>query len=295
MILSMTGYGKAVAELQSGRLTVEIRSVNGKNADISIKTSLFPREHEMELRKLLSDRLRRGSIDLFATLEASAASAAAPIDAALAGEYFRQLEGLASAVGAENLVKDNPNLLISTLLQMPDVMSAKRSSQLPEEEWAQALAAVESALDSIEAFRKKEGEVLAADIRSRVATILALEDEVESFEAQRLEAVRERIRKAAEELGIALEPGRFEQEMVYYLEKLDITEEKVRLRQHCRYFLDTLDNEDCPGRKLGFIIQEMGREINTTGSKANHPGIQNAVIRMKDELEKIREQSMNIL
>ena len=291
----MTGYGKSEALLENGKLTVEFRSVNGKNADISIKTPLLPKDKEMEVRKRIADRLQRGSIDFFLTWEPNAADSAKTVNIALAKEYFRQIEELGSGIGAVNLPLHEPNYLLATLLRMPDVIDAKKQDVVTEANWPQVSRAIDEALDAIDDYRVREGQALYADVTGRVRTILALYDEVEGYEAERIGNVRARLVKNLEELKVKVDPERFEQEMVYYLEKLDINEEKVRLRQHCKYFMDTIDGEPFPGKKLGFIIQEMGREINTTGSKANHASIQKCVVRMKDELEKIREQSLNIL
>ena len=291
MIKSMTGYGKGIAELSTGRLTLEIRTLNGKNCDINIKSSLLPKDKELEVRKTLTDVLQRGTVDLLLTFEPKAGAAARKIDAALVEDYFRQVHAIGCKVGIA-MPKEE---YLEAILRFPDVFEGGKQETLPEEEWPAVQAALQDALTALDAFRVREGAALYADVTSRVAGILALYDEVEAHEAERLDAVRERIRKAAEELQVKLDKERFEQEMIFYLEKLDINEEKVRLRQHCKYFMDTIDGEPCPGKKLGFIIQEMGREINTTGSKANHAEIQKLVVRMKDELEKIREQSMNIL
>ena len=174
-------------------------------------------------------------------------------------------------------------------------MTGKKSDAVTEQDWPAVSAALDEAIAAVNAFRSQEGAILYKDVTSRVGTILGLYDEVEKLEGERIATVRERLQKNLQELAAKVDPSRFEQEMIFYLEKLDINEEKVRLRQHCRYFMETIDGEPAPGKKLGFIIQEMGREINTTGSKANHAGIQRLVVRMKDELEKIREQSMNIL
>lgn len=291
----MTGYGKSEALLENGKLTVEFRSVNGKNADISIKTPLLPKDKEMEVRKRIADRLQRGSIDFFLTWEPNAADSAKTVNIALAKEYFRQIEELGSGIGAINLPLHEPNYLLATLLRMPDVIDAKKQDVVTDANWPLVSRAIDEALDAIDDYRIREGQALYADVTGRVRTILALYDEVEGYESERIGNVRARLVKNLEELKVKVDPERFEQEMVYYLEKLDINEEKVRLRQHCKYFMDTIDGEPFPGKKLGFIIQEMGREINTTGSKANHASIQKCVVRMKDELEKIREQSLNIL
>ena len=295
MIQSMTGYGKAEALLEGGKLTVEFRSVNGKNAEIGIKTSLLPKDKEMPLRKKIADRLQRGTIDMFLSWEPNVSISAAAINRELALDYYRQIGALASEIGAPDPREEDANYIISTLLRLPDVVSADRHPVIDDANWPLVEAAVDRALDAICDYRSREGEALYRDVTSRVGTILELEKEVEAYESERIEAVRSKLTKSLEELKVKCDAERFEQEMVFYLEKLDINEEKVRLRQHCKYFMDTIDGEQYPGKKLGFIIQEMGREINTTGSKANHAGIQKAVVRMKDELEKIREQSLNIL
>ncbi len=287
----MTGYGKGVAELSTGRLTLEIRTLNGKSCDINIKSSLLPKDKELEVRKTLADALQRGTVEVLLTFEPKAGAQARQIDAALVENYFRQVHAIGCKVGIA-MPKEE---YLEAILRFPDIFEGAKQETVPEGEWPAVEAALSEALSQLDAFRSREGAALYADVTSRVATILSLYDEVEAFEPERLRSVRERILKAAEDLRVKLDPERFEQEMIFYLEKLDINEEKVRLRQHCKYFLDTIDGEPCPGKKLGFIIQEMGREINTTGSKANHAGIQKLVVRMKDELEKIREQSMNIL
>ena len=291
----MTGYGRSQVVLENGKLTVELRSVNGKSADINIKTQLLPKDKEMPLRKKIADTLKRGTIDMFLTWEPNSADNVQTVNTELALEYYSLVESLASRIPSLDLAKADPAGLLSTLLRMPDVVSNSRKDVITEENWPSVETAIDEAISAIDSYRSDEGRALYADVTSRVSGILDLYDQVEAFESERIEAARERILKAARDLALKLDPERLEQEMVYYLEKLDINEEKVRLRQHCRYFFDTIDSDPCPGKKLGFIIQEMGREINTTGSKANHAGIQKLVVQMKDELEKIREQSMNIL
>ena len=291
MIKSVTGYGKGIAELSTGRLTLEIRTLNGKSCDINIKSSLLPKDRELEVRKTISDTLQRGTVDVMLSFEPKAGATARQIDAALVENYFRQVHAIGCKVGIA-MPKEE---YLEAILRFPDIFEGGKQETIPEGEWPQVEAALNEALTALDAFRSREGAALYADVTGRVKTILGLYDEVESHEAERLQTVRERILKAAEDLQVKLDKERFEQEMIFYLEKLDINEEKVRLRQHCKYFMDTIDGEPCPGKKLGFIIQEMGREINTTGSKANHAEIQKLVVRMKDELEKIREQSMNIL
>lgn len=287
----MTGYGKADVCLETGKVTVEIRTLNGKTADVNIKTTLLPKDKELVVRQKLAEKLHRGTIDFFVSYEANAVSAARHINADMAEEYFRQI----SAIGENLGIKSDSALYMNSILRFPDVMDSTRQDIITSDNWSQVEDAVDRAIENVCDYRSREGVALYKDVTGRVQNILNLENEVESFESERISAVRAKIEKAIADLQLKPDRSRFEEEMVYYLEKLDINEEKVRLRQHCKYFMDTIDGEDFPGKKLGFIIQEMGREINTTGSKANHAGIQKVVVRMKDELEKIREQSMNIL
>lgn len=288
----MTGYGKAAAELVSGgSLIVEIRTLNGKSADINIKSNLLPKDEELILRQKLAAALQRGTIDVFLTVEQAAGKGAQTIDKDLVRAYYNQVGEVAGELG----VTVGGAGLLETVLRFPDVLGQKRSELISEEDIPAIEKAFDEAIAAVDDYRSREGAVLYKDVLSRVDNILSLYDEVESYEKERIEAVRAKLTRSLEELSQKVDPQRFEQEMVFYLEKLDINEEKVRLRQHCKYFRDTIDGEPYPGKKLGFIIQEMGREINTTGSKANHAGIQKCVVRMKDELEKMREQSMNIL
>lgn len=291
MIKSMTGYGKAEACLESGKITIEIRTLNGKTADVNIKSSLLPKDKELLVRQKLADRLHRGTIDFFVTYEANAVSSAKHINADLAESYFRQISELGDRLG----LKTDSALYLNSIIRFPDVIDNTRQDVITAENWAAVEAAIDEAISNTCDYRSREGVALYKDVTGRVQNILNLENEVESFESERIAAVRAKLEKAISDLQLKPDQSRFEEEMIYYLEKFDINEEKVRLRQHCKYFMDTIDTEEFPGKKLGFIIQEMGREINTTGSKANHAGIQKVVVRMKDELEKIREQSMNIL
>lgn len=291
MIKSMTGYGKAEACLESGKITIEIRTLNGKTADVNIKSSLLPKDKELLVRQKLADRLHRGTIDFFVTYEANAVSSAKHINADMAESYFRQIAELGDRLG----LKTDSALYLNSILRFPDVIDNTRQDVITAENWAAVEAAIDEAISNTCDYRSREGVALYKDVTGRVQNILNLENEVESFEGERIAAVRAKLEKAISDLQLKPDQSRFEEEMIYYLEKFDINEEKVRLRQHCKYFMDTIDADEYPGKKLGFIIQEMGREINTTGSKANHAGIQKVVVRMKDELEKIREQSMNIL
>ena len=295
MIKSMTGYGKAEATIEAGKITVEIRSLNGKTADISLKTSLLPKDKEIAVRQKIAAELQRGNIDMFMTFEPNAAENAKQINMELAMQYYQQISELGGKMGAVNLWMHNPNDLLAMIMRMPDVMDARKQDVITDENWPVVENCINEAIANICAFRAQEGEVLYKDVTEKVARILALSDQVENFEKERVEAIREKILSRFAELKAEPDQSRLEQEMIFYIEKLDINEEKVRLRQHCRYFLKTIDNEPYPGKKLGFIAQEMGREINTTGSKANHTEIQKLVVMMKDELEKIKEQSLNIL
>ncbi len=290
----MTGYGKSEVKLPSGKLTLEIRTLNGKTSDIGLKTQMLPKDKELEVRARIAARLIRGTIDVFLTYEADAAESSRQIDLDTARAYLTQASILAKEIGVQ-YSPSNSAILLNAVLGLPNLVESKKAEIINDDNWPEVSSALDECLDMVDDYRSREGEALYRDVTSRVEKILKLYDEVETHETERLEAVRSRIFKAADEMKVKLDKERFEQEMLFYLEKLDINEEKVRLRQHCKYFSDTINSEPYPGKKLGFIIQEMGREINTTGSKANHAGIQKLVVQMKDELEKIREQSMNIL
>ena len=299
MIQSMTGYGKAEAILEGGKLTVEIRALNAKSADINIKSSLLPKDKDIQVRKLMADKLVRGTIDLFLNWEPSGGDSTHQINAEVFHSYW---QSVVSAMGRETLMaklslKDPgmAGILANAVLRLPDVVDSQKADVITADNWPKVEKAITEAIDGLCRYRADEGRALYADVTSRVNLILDLYNQVERLEGERISAVREKLTKALQDLGAKADPSRFEQEMIFYLEKYDINEEKVRLRQHCKYFMEVIDSEPYPGKKLGFIIQEMGREINTTGSKANHAGIQQLVVRMKDELEKIREQSMNIL
>ncbi len=291
----MTGYGKAETILETGKITVEVRSLNGKTADISLKTSMLPKDKEMSIRRKIADELTRGNIDFFITFEPNAAESAKKINMDLAMEYYQQISALGNQIGAVNLWNQNPNDLLATILRMPEVMDSKKQDVITDENWQTVESCIDEALKNINDFRAQEGEILRKDVTEKVEKILEFSRQVEIFEKERVESVREKILNRFAELKAEPDQSRLEQEMIFYIEKLDINEEKVRLRQHCAYFIETLENEPNPGKKLGFIAQEMGREINTTGSKANHTEIQKLVVKMKDELEKIKEQSLNIL
>lgn len=291
MLKSMTGYGKAECLLGQDKYLVEIRSVNGKNADINLKTPLIPRDKEIEVRKYIAEQLGRGSIDLFVTVEHAEGAGAKQINGAILLSYYEQLQ---QAVEGTVLDFCEPDTLLPAILRLPDVLET-RSTEISEEDWTTLYAAIRQAVAALDAFRCKEGVSLRNDVIAQVDKIENYLPEVERYERERVPAIRERMEARMKELALQPDANRLEQEMIFWLEKLDINEEKVRLRQHCRYFRETVETEPMPGRKLGFIAQEMGREINTLGSKANHAQIQQIVVKMKDELEKIKEQTLNIL
>lgn len=298
MIQSMTGYGKAEVQLDGGKMSIEIRTLNGKSAEINLKSSLLPRDKELELRNRIATTLRRGTIDVFINWEPNSADTAKSLNIELVTEYYNKLTALRDRLSdsrkAENAgLMDNE--LFTAVLRFPDVLDNRKQEIITESNWEEVSKGFDKALAAVVEYRRQEGVSLYDDVTSRVKNILGIYTEVEAFEPERIAAVRSKIEKGIADLQLKPDKERFEQEIVFYLEKLDINEEKVRLRQHCKYFMDTIDNDPFPGKKLGFIVQEMGREINTTGSKANHAGIQKCVVRMKDELEKVREQSMNIL
>ena len=294
MVLSMTGFGKA--EIASGgkKYKVEVRSLNGKNCDISIKSSFLQKDKELEFRQYVAKNLVRGNIDVFLSSETVQGSFARQIDRDLFQNYFRQISDIASSLKLDPREDFMASVLVSSVLRLPDVVSVEKE-ELSDEDVAAIEEGLHVAVDALTAFRTREGAVLRTDLLTRVDNIERILAEAEVFEAERVPAIRQKILSRIDELSLAPDHDRLEQEMIFYLEKLDVNEEKVRLRQHCRYFRDTMDTEDCPGRKLGFIAQEMGREINTLGSKSNHAGMQKCVVRMKDELEKIKEQVLNVL
>ncbi len=290
MIKSMTGYGKAETTIDNSKYIVELRSVNGKAADISLKTSLIPREKEMETRQWLVSRLNRGTVDLFITVEKSAGSAAATIDAAVLRNYLEQI----SAALEGTRWADAADSILTSAVRMPDVLQSAKED-LSGENWEKLFGAIQTAAENLDKFRATEGAALERDVLSKVDTIESLIPEVEAREDERIATVRNRLESRLAEMRGQIDGNRLEQEIIIYVDKFDINEEKVRLRQHCNYFRQVAHEEEFPGKKLGFIAQEMGREINTLGSKANHAEIQKTVVKMKAELEKIKEQSLNIL
>ena len=288
MIKSMTGFGKAEATLPHKKITVEIRSLNSRQLDLSVRMPAAYRQAEFELRGLVSKAVERGKVDLLVAVETTAVINDAALEA-----HFRHLNGVCRQMGVAASEQVDAALLTS-ILRLPDVV-ATDAGVLPREEHAALMQAAQEAVTRLDAFRTQEGATLIADLLRRVDRIETLKDEVTPFEKARTETIRARILENLAKLPVQADENRLEQEMIFYLEKLDITEEKVRLANHCRYFREVAETEQAAGRKLGFIAQEMGREINTMGSKANESNIQILVVRMKDELEKIKEQVLNLL
>ena len=287
---SMTGFGKSEVAINGKTITAEIRSLNSKQLDLGLKTPAAYRELENEIRSLVSKRVVRGKVDLLVSVVSTEVATASRIDKPLFAAYIKQMNEALAYAGVEV----DYEAIIPVVMKMPNVIQAD-TADASEEEKKAVMTAVEGAIDKLDAFRKQEGAILIADLLRRVETIEQMRNEIIPFEAARTEAVRQRIREGIEKLGVEVDNNRLEQEMIFYIEKLDITEEKVRLENHCKYFREVANNEEQAGRKLGFIAQEMGREINTTGSKANQHDIQKLVVKMKDELEKIKEQVLNIL
>lgn len=286
MIQSMTGYGKAVAECSDKKITIEIRSLNSKTLDLNTRLPYLYKEKELEIRKILSEKLQRGKVDFSINTEVTSLSKAQQINPEIIKAYieeFRQV--VPDASDAE---------LLAIVMRLPDVM-VFTSKEIDEAEWGHALDLILKAIENLSQFRLDEGKVLELEFVQRINIILDLLKKVEPFEKERIQTLKERFTKNLEELTAEYDQNRFEQELIYYLEKLDITEEKVRLKNHCEYFLENLKSPESEGKKLGFICQEIGREINTLGSKSNHSEMQKIVVQMKDELEKVKEQVLNIL
>ena len=290
MVKSMTGFGKGEAALRNKKITVEIRSLNSKQLDLSLRLPAVYRQSEYEIRNLIARTIQRGKVDVFVTVESQAVETSARINREVFREYLRQMNDTLSFSG----IDAGYDAILPVIMRLPDVV-ATEAEAISEEEHAALLAAVEAAAAHLDAFREQEGAILIADLLRRVELIEQYKTEVVPFEKARTETVKARILDNLSKLAVDVDRNRLEQEMIFYLEKLDITEEKVRLANHCRYFREVASQEEGAGRKLGFIAQEMGREINTMGSKANEPNIQILVVKMKDELEKIKEQVLNIL
>ena len=290
MIKSMTGFGKSEATVRNRKITVEIRSLNSKQLDLNVKVPPVYRQSEYEIRNIVARRMQRGKVDLFVTVESLSTQTSARIDREAFREYIRQMNDALVYAG----IDAGYDAMLAAVMRLPDVVAAESESVSDEERQA-LLTAVEEAVAQLDAFRVQEGVILIADLLHRVEKIEGYKAEVIPYEKARTETIRARILDHLAQLNLEVDRNRLEQEMIFYLEKLDITEEKVRLANHCNYFREVAAEEEGVGRKLGFIAQEMGREINTMGSKANESNIQILVVKMKDELEKIKEQVLNIL
>lgn len=286
MIQSMTGYGKAVTESSDKKITIEIRSLNSKSMDLSTRLPYLYKKKELEIRKYISEQLQRGKIDLSINTETTTTNKAQQINGSIIKSYIEEFKEIVpDATDAE---------LLAIVMRLPEVLSFT-STEIDEDEWNLAFETLKSAINDLIDFRINEGKVLETEFTTRIQNILNLLDQVNPFETERIATLKERFIKNLEELNVDYDQNRYEQELIYYIEKLDITEEKVRLRNHCNYFLETLNSEESNGKKLGFITQEIGREINTLGSKSYHTEMQKIVVQMKDELEKMKEQLLNIL
>lgn len=292
MIKSMTGFGKTTVEVGNKKVIIEIKSLNSKQLDLNLRMPNLYKEKEMEVRGMVKEWLDRGKVDMCIYFDNSETDKEVQINRAVVAQYFNQMLEISESLGA---APDRGELL-QTVMRFPDTLQIK-SEELKEEEWEQLRAGVEDALKAMNNFRIQEGKALITDIIHRVQLIQELSAQVPQFEKKRVEVIRLKLQEKLNEWTDVknIDQNRMEQEIIYYLEKLDITEEKVRLANHCKYFMETVEKEEAPGRKIGFIAQEIGREINTMGSKANDHDIQKLVVRMKDELEKIKEQSLNVL
>lgn len=285
-IKSMTGFGKGVCELDGKRVTVEIRSLNSKQLDLNLKLPSSYRDNEFALRSLISKALVRGKVDVYINTELIGSKKCLPLNVEVINEYYAQFQKCAIDFTHADFLQ--------TIMRMPEVLLSE-NNEVGEDEIAVLFAATQQAIDNMDEFRTQEGEVMINDILERINNIERLKNELLSYEGERMETVKARLRENLDKLKQSVDENRFEQELIYYLEKLDITEEKVRLQNHLDYFRAVCGEEQEVGRKIGFITQEIGREINTTGSKSNHTQMQQCVVKMKDELEKIKEQSLNIL
>ena len=285
MIQSMTGYGKSILQLPTKKITIEIKSLNSKNLDLNVRVPAYYREKELEIRKGLAKALERGKIDFSIYIENNGTELISKINSNVVREYMRQLKEVHQADETE---------LLKMAIRLPDSLKTERE-ELDEEEWMAISKGIDQAVQKISTYRKDEGMSLKNDFEVRISNIESLLEEVIKIDPERMAQVKERLKKGISELESKVDENRFEQELIYYIEKLDITEEKVRLKNHLAYFLKELNSNQSNGKKLGFITQEIGREINTVGSKSNFAPMQKLVVQMKDELEKIKEQNLNVL
>ncbi|SEH63834.1 TIGR00255 family protein [Paenimyroides aquimaris] len=286
MIYSMTGFGKASVQLPLKKITVEIKSLNSKNLDLSVRLPQGYKEKELEVRNVMAQQLERGKVECSVYVEVTGEETSATLNAPIVKAYIAQMR---------NIIPDaDPTELMKMAVRMPDALKVERC-EVDEEEWNEIVKVLNQAVKNINEFRKQEGEKLGNDFTERINNIRSYMKEITTYENDRIVTVKERLQQNLKELEVTIDESRYAQEVVYYIEKLDINEEKVRLTNHLDYFIETMDAHEQSGRKLGFIAQEMGREINTMGSKSNHSEMQKLVVKMKDELEKIKEQVLNIL
>ena len=291
MIQSMTGYGKAVVAYKDKKIHVEVKSLNSKQLDLNTRIAALYREKEMEMRQMVAEALIRGKVDMSVWIEKDMAVDPTPINAALVENYYQQIKSISEKTGIPV-----PEDWFYTLLRMPDVLTKTDTEELEEEEWQTVKGAVSEALKNLVDFRTQEGAALQKKFTEKIDNIAILLAEIEPYEKSRVDKIKQRIVEGLQQIpGVDYDKNRLEQELIYYIEKLDISEEKQRLTNHLKYFRDTMNEPAGQGKKLGFIAQEMGREINTTGSKSNQAEMQNIVVKMKDELEQIKEQVLNAL
>lgn len=286
MIQSMTGFGKATLQLPTKKITVEVKSLNSKGLDLNVRMPSLYREMELGLRNQIALQLERGKVDFSIFIESTAEQTSTKVNVPIVKAYMEQLRAVYTEADEVELMK--------MAIRMPDTMKTERE-EIDENDWAQIETAIAEALQNILTFRRDEGQSLEKEFQLRIANIRQYMNEALALDHERVKTIKDRLHNAITELKVAVDENRFEQELIYYLEKLDITEEKVRLTNHLDYFLETINGTEANGRKLGFITQEMGREINTMGSKSNHAQMQKLVVQMKDELEKIKEQVLNVL
>lgn len=285
MIQSMTGYGKSVIQLPTKKISIEIKSLNSKNLDLNTRMPSMYREKELEIRKLIASKLVRGKVDFSLYMEFTGEATSSHINKTVVKQYMKQLK---------DVVDGDTTELLKMAIRLPDAVTTERDD-IDEDEWKQIANEIDNSLEKIHQYRLDEGKSLEIDFLNRVQNISGLLEEVIAMDPDRIDGVRERLAKGISEIKEKVDENRFEQELVYYIEKFDITEEKVRLTNHLDYFSKALESTDSNGKKLGFITQEMGREINTIGSKSNYAPMQKLVVQMKDELEKIKEQLLNVL
>nr|WP_288833234.1 YicC/YloC family endoribonuclease [uncultured Flavobacterium sp.] len=286
MIQSMTGFGKATLQLPTKKITVEVKSLNSKGLDLNVRMPSLYREMELGLRTQIASTLERGKVDFSIYIESTAEQTSTKVNVPIVKAYINQLREVYADADETELMK--------MAVRMPDTMKVERE-EIDENEWAQIKNVINESLNNILSFRKDEGQSLEKEFQLRIGNIRQYMNDALALDPERVQAIKDRLQTAIDELKVNVDENRFEQELIYYLEKLDITEEKVRLTNHLDYFLETINGTEANGRKLGFITQEMGREINTMGSKSNHAQMQKLVVMMKDELEKIKEQVLNVL